>query len=94
MLEETGLSADEAAFGPAWTVVYDPPQHIACIKVMRLAEPAAAAKARIEAFLADDPAAELSRIHVARRLEDVDAARSPRFVAGFLAHAFSQRFVG
>jgi 8-oxo-dGTP pyrophosphatase MutT (NUDIX family) len=87
--EETGLSPDAVAFGPSWTLVYDPP-HVACIKVMRLDEPAEAAKARIEAFLAKDPVAELSRIHIIRRPEDLDAPRSRRFVADFLAFAFGR----
>ena len=52
--EETGIAADEVAFAPGWTVVYAPPR-IACLKVMRLAEPAEAVKARVEAFLAADP---------------------------------------
>ena len=37
--EETGIAADEVAFAPGWTVVYAPPR-IACLKMMRLAEPA------------------------------------------------------
>ncbi|MGD0639361.1 MAG: NUDIX domain-containing protein [Roseiarcus sp.] len=88
--EETGVAADEVAFGPAWTVVYDPPR-IACMKVMRLAAPAAAIKARVDAFLAADPEAELATMHIARGPEDIDAERSPRFVVDFLRYAFARR---
>jgi hypothetical protein len=61
---------------------------------MRLAEPAEAAKARIEAFLAADRDAELAAIHVARRLEEVDERRTPPFVVDFLRFAFAQRPLG
>jgi 8-oxo-dGTP pyrophosphatase MutT (NUDIX family) len=89
LAEETGLSLDAVACAPSWTLVYDPP-HVACIKVMRLDEPAEKAKSRIEAFLAKDPLAELSRIHVVRRPEDLDVQRSRRFVADFLAFALAR----
>ena len=64
--EETGIAADEVAFAPGWTVVYAPPR-IACLKLMRLAEPAEAVKARVEAFLAADPDAELAGMRIVAR---------------------------
>ncbi len=93
LAEETGVAASEVAFGPTWTVVYAPPR-IACMKLMRLAEPAEAAKARIEAFLAADRDAELAAIHIARRFEDVDEKRTPPFAVEFLRFAFAHRPVG
>ena len=42
------------------------PQRIGCIRLMTLAAPAAEAKARIDAFLAADPHAEFSRMHIVR----------------------------
>jgi 8-oxo-dGTP pyrophosphatase MutT (NUDIX family) len=93
LAEETGVAASEVAFGPTWTVVYAPPR-IACMKLMRFAEPAEAAKARIEAFLAADRDSELAAIHVARRLEEVDERRTPPFVVDFLRFVFAQRPVG
>jgi 8-oxo-dGTP pyrophosphatase MutT (NUDIX family) len=93
LLEETGIAADEVAFGPAWTLVYAPPR-IACMKIMRLSAPAEAIKARIDAFLADDPEAELATMHVVRGREDIDEQRSPRFVVDFLRYAFAQRSLG
>ena len=91
--EETGLGVDDVAFGRDWTLVSDG-RYFACLKLMRLAQTAEAAKAHIEAFLAADPEPELARIHIARRPEDVDPRRSPRYVVDFLAFAFAQRLVG
>ena len=91
--EETGIRAAETAYEESWTVVHAPPR-VACMKSMRLRIPADAAKARIEAFLARDPHAELARMHVARRAGDLDAARTPDFIKDFLRHAFAQRPVG
>jgi 8-oxo-dGTP pyrophosphatase MutT (NUDIX family) len=91
--EETGVAAHEAAYGPAWTLVYAPPL-IACIKVMRLAAPAEAIKARVDAFLAADPDAELATLHIVRAPEDIDEKRSPPFVVDFLRAAFAQSPVG
>ena len=65
LLEETGVRADEASVAPGWTLVFTP-QRIACMKLMTLAVPAAALKARIDAYLARDPHAELSRMHIVR----------------------------
>jgi 8-oxo-dGTP pyrophosphatase MutT (NUDIX family) len=89
LVEETGVEAREVALDPLWTVVYAPPR-IACMKLMRLAAPAAAIKARVDAFLAADPEAELARLHVVRRPEDIDEQRSPRFIVDFLRHAFAR----
>ena len=91
--EETGIAPEAVACEPGWTVVYDPPR-IACMKVMRLAEPAAQAKARVEAFLAADPDAELAAMRIVRSPADLDRARTPSFVADFLDFAFAQRLVG
>jgi 8-oxo-dGTP pyrophosphatase MutT (NUDIX family) len=91
--EETGVEMDEVAFDSTWTLVYAPPR-IACMKIMRHAAPAEALKTRIDAFLADDPNAELTRMHVVRGPRDIDEERSPRFIVDFLEHAFAQRLVG
>ncbi|MGO4870582.1 MAG: NUDIX hydrolase [Roseiarcus sp.] len=90
LLEETGVGAHEVAYGPSWTVVYDPPR-IACMKTMRAAAPAAAIKARVDAFLADDPDAELAAMQIVRGPADIDAERMPRFVVDFLHNAFARR---
>ena len=91
--EETGIETHEVAHGPAWTVVYAPPR-VACMKIMRLSAPAEAIKARVDAFLADDPDAELTRVHIVRGPEDIDEKRTPRFVVDFLEYAFAQRSLG
>jgi len=87
--EETGLSAQDVRYGPAWTLLYAPP-FIACLKVMRVDAPAQAVKTRIEAFLAADPEAELVRMHIVRRSHEIDEQRSPRFIVDFLRFAFAQ----
>lgn len=83
--EETGISADEVATAAGWTIVHAPPR-IACMKIMRMAETAQNIKARVDAFLAVDPGAELRRLHIVRRKQDLDAINSPRYVADFIAH--------
>ena len=80
LLEETGVSPDEAAIAPGWTVVFLG-SNIACLKTMALPLAAEAAKARIEAFLALDPKAELKRIHIVRRPEDAPERTPPEVVA-------------
>ena len=91
--EETGIAADAVACEPGWTVVYAPPR-IACLKLMRLAEPAETVKARVEAFLAADPEAELSGMRVVRGPADVDRARAPGFIVDFFDHAFAHKSAG
>ena len=86
LLEETGISAEETAIEPGWTVVFALPR-IACMKPMTLSVPADEAKTRIEAFLASDPHAEFARIHVVRDLADIDEARTPAVVTAYLRHA-------
>ena len=93
LFEETGISGDEASVAPGWTVVFTP-QRIACMKLMTLAVPAAALKARIDAYLARDPHAEFSRMHIIRGPRDIDETRVPVFVAAYLRNAFAQRSVG
>jgi 8-oxo-dGTP pyrophosphatase MutT (NUDIX family) len=89
LLEETGIAPGEVVISPAWTVVYAPPR-IACMKIMRLAEPAEAVKRRIDAFLATEAHAELVAMRVVRGPDDIDARRCPRFVVDFLEFAFAQ----
>jgi len=91
--EETGIAAAETTFGANWIVV-DAPPRVACMKIMRLAVPAAAAKARIEDFLARQTHAELAAMHVMRSADDVLPARTLDFVRDFLSYAMAQRSVG
>ena len=81
--EETGLTPEDVATAPGWTIV-DAPPRIACLKPMRIAATASQAKARIEAFLAQDRQPELARIHVVGALADIEAARSPAFIVDYL----------
>ena len=86
LLEETGVSPAEATIRPGWTVVFAK-QRVACLKDMTLAAPAEDAKARIDAFLARDPDSELSRMHIVRRLADIDRERTPDFLVAYLEAA-------
>jgi hypothetical protein len=61
---------------------------------MRLGVPAATAKARIEEFLAHDPRAELSAMHVVRSADEAVPVRTIPLVRDFLSHALVQRSVG
>ena len=88
LLEETGVSAEVAAISPGWTVIFAA-QRIACMKLMTLPVDAEAAKMRIDAFLALDPHAELSRMHIVRAPDDIDEERTPDFVAAYLRSAFA-----
>jgi NUDIX domain len=93
LLEETGVSADETTIAPGWTLAFTP-RRIACMKLMTLPVPAARVKARIDAYLAHDPHAEFSRMHIIRSPRDIDETRVPIFVAAYLRDAFAQRSVG
>ena len=93
LFEETGVSADEASVAPGWTLVFTP-QRVACMKLMTLPVAASEAKAEIEAYLAKDPHAEFSRMHIVRGPRDIDASRVPVFVAAYLRNAFAQRSAG
>jgi hypothetical protein len=88
LAEETGLDAREAEIAPGWIVVHAPGR-VSCMKPMRLAETAEAAKARIDAWLAADPDAEFARMHVARSAADFSPAMPP-FVRAFMAWAWAQ----
>ncbi|HXZ16468.1 MAG TPA: NUDIX hydrolase, partial [Roseiarcus sp.] len=87
LLEETGVSAEEAAVAPGWTVVFLG-SNIACMKATALPLAAEAAKARIEAFLTLDPKAELTRIHIVRGPGDIPE-RTPPEVVAYLQAAFA-----
>ncbi len=88
--EETGLAAEDADVRPGWTVVMDGPR-IACMKMMTVPRPAEAIKAEVDAFLAADPNSELARMHIVRRLDDADPARTPLFTRAYLEAAFAER---
>jgi len=89
LFEETGISASEARVDPGWTFVLAG-RKIAAMKLMTLPMSASEAKARIEAFLTRDPKAEFSRIHIVRRLADIDDTRTPDFVLAYLRAALEE----
>lgn len=86
LLEETGIAPDEVAIAPDWTVVVAPAR-VGCMKIMRMAETAERIKARVEAFLAQDAHAELTRMHIVRDAREIEGLNIQRFVGDFLRHA-------
>jgi 8-oxo-dGTP pyrophosphatase MutT (NUDIX family) len=82
LLEETGLSAEEAEVAPGWTVVFAPGR-VACMKSMRLTLAAEEARAEIAARLSAQPQPEFSAIHIVRRKEDFTPAM-PAFVRAYM----------
>jgi hypothetical protein len=86
--EETGISADEVVIAADWILVYAPPR-MACMRIMRINEPAQSVKARVDSFLADDPNAELARLHIVRRPSDLATFKCPPFVVAFLNDALA-----
>lgn len=81
--EEMGIAAAEARFDDSFLVVHAPPR-IACMKIVKLDVDAEAAKARIEAFLANETNPELSAVHIVRTPSDLDGKRTPDFMRTFL----------
>jgi 8-oxo-dGTP pyrophosphatase MutT (NUDIX family) len=93
MHEETGFLPGEAAPSPGWRVVVAG-QKIACMQERLLAFSAAEACARAQKFIADDPEAELARLHAVRGIDDLDASRMPDFIQTFLRDAFAPHPAG
>ena len=85
--EETGLVAAPQEISPGWTLVRAPGR-VACMKPIRLRESAEAAKARIEAALAQEARPEFCRVHLVRGPEDFSDSM-PEFVRAYMARAFA-----
>ncbi|MBE7219546.1 MAG: NUDIX domain-containing protein [Caulobacteraceae bacterium] len=85
--EETGLDPAEVDWDEGMTLVMSPIR-LCCMKRAVAREPAAALVARIHAFLANDPEAELARMHIVRGQEDITPAM-PAFVVAYLRHRFA-----
>jgi 8-oxo-dGTP pyrophosphatase MutT (NUDIX family) len=85
--EETGLSPDAVRLQPGWRAIFDG-SRIAMIKVLRAAEPAAALRDRILAFLSRERTPELAGVHIVRGPADLDAGM-PAFVPKFFDHVWA-----
>jgi 8-oxo-dGTP pyrophosphatase MutT (NUDIX family) len=81
--EETGLTPTDYRADPDWHCVVSG-SAIALIRILDVALPAAAVRARILGYLAAQTAPELSGIHIVRNHHDFTAAM-PAFVTAFLA---------
>lgn len=86
LCEETGLAPQDVEIAPDWTVL-KVGQRIACLREMVCREPAEVVAARIHAALETQEDRELARMHVVRRVGDIDAARMPPFVVAYLEEA-------
>lgn len=86
LCEETGLTPDDVTVAPDWTVLKID-QRIACLRAMACREPAEAVAARIHAALETQEDRELARMHIVRRVGDIDAARMPPFIVAYLEEA-------
>ncbi len=86
LAEETGLSPDSVDPEPGWRAIFDSGR-IAMVKVLRAAEPAAALRQKILAFLARERTPELAGVHIVRSPADLDPMM-PAFVPKFFDHVW------
>ncbi len=89
LFEETGIGADEVAFAPGWTVVFEGPR-IACMKAVRSPLTASEIEVRFKDFIARQEAPELVALHPVFSLRDLDEERMPSFTLRYLRHALSE----
>ena len=82
LIEETGLTRDDAAPESGWTAT-PLGQRIALMKIMQAQENAETLRERIRAFIASQDQPELSDIHIVRGTDDL-RPRMPPYVAAFL----------
>jgi len=80
--EETGLTPADYAADPHWDCI-TAGAAVALIRILNVAMPADALRARIEANLARQKQPELSAVHLVRGTGDLTAAM-PRFVTAFI----------
>ena len=92
MAEETGLTASDVAMEPGWTLVLCDGV-VACLKIVRAKDDAAALVARIDRFLAAEAQPELARMHIVRDVSQVSDKMTVS-VAGFLRHRFAMDQAG
>lgn len=89
LAEETGLTAQDVALAPNWTVVFDGP-YIACMKTMQSALSARELVDRVGAFLAREQHPELVRLKPVFDASDFDEEHMPKFIISYLTHALAQ----
>jgi 8-oxo-dGTP pyrophosphatase MutT (NUDIX family) len=92
LFEETGIRADEVAFAPGWTVVFEEPR-IACMKTARSPLTASEIEVRFKDFIARQEAPELVALHPVFSVRDLDEERMPGFTLRYLRHALSEESV-
>jgi 8-oxo-dGTP pyrophosphatase MutT (NUDIX family) len=85
MEEETGLAPADVTIAEGWTAVIHGPR-IAMMRRVRSSLQALDLKGKIETFLASDPHAELSRMHIVARPSDIRPEQMPLFQRAYLEH--------
>ena len=85
MEEETGLAPADVTIAEGWTAVIHGPR-IAMMRRVRSSLQAIDLKGKIETFLASDPHAELSRMHIVARPSDIRPEQMPLFQRAYLEH--------
>jgi 8-oxo-dGTP pyrophosphatase MutT (NUDIX family) len=85
--EETGLTPADYEMSPHWDCI-TAGSAIALIRILDVAMPGDALRARIEANLARQKQPELSAIHLVRARGDISTSM-PRFVAAFIEQQFA-----
>jgi 8-oxo-dGTP pyrophosphatase MutT (NUDIX family) len=90
LAEETGLRADEVLASDNWTAVFAGAR-TALMREVLVPGTADAAREKIRAFLARDPAPELADVCIVRDAGDIDREAMPPFMQAYLREAFAQR---
>ncbi len=85
--EETGIHPDHVTLDAGWTLLSEG-SRIACMKIVRLAEPAEKAVAQVAKTLERQSQPELSRLHIVRNMNDCPKGRMPNFMLSFLEQWF------
>jgi 8-oxo-dGTP pyrophosphatase MutT (NUDIX family) len=93
LAEETGLRNGDYEVGEGWVAVRDRGL-LAFLRPVRLAEPAAEARARMLGRMKQLKEQELSDIYIARHPGDLDEHRMPAFIQAFLRWAFAREVNG
>jgi hypothetical protein len=86
--EETGISPQEVALDPGWSVVFEGAR-IACMKTVRSMLSAGELVARSAAFIAQEKQPELAGLKAVFGLADLDEDHMPDFILTYLRHALA-----
>jgi len=86
LTEETGITPEDLAISPEWTLVFDGPR-LACMRPVRTSLDAKALTARCAAFLAEDKEPELTGLIPIFSEADFDTVQMPGFMLDYMRYA-------